>query len=62
MVPEKDNRILTEVGPGTPGGELLRRYWHPIAALSEMDERDAKPCGCSVKISCSTRTGAGSSG
>ena len=27
--------ILTEVGPGTPGGELLRRYWHPIAPSSE---------------------------
>jgi len=23
-------RELTEVGPGTPMGELLRRYWHPI--------------------------------
>ncbi|MBT2269958.1 Rieske 2Fe-2S domain-containing protein [Rhodococcus qingshengii] len=23
---------LTEVGPGTPMGEVLRRYWHPIAA------------------------------
>jgi phenylpropionate dioxygenase-like ring-hydroxylating dioxygenase large terminal subunit len=23
--------ILTEVGPGTPMGELMRRYWHPIA-------------------------------
>jgi phenylpropionate dioxygenase-like ring-hydroxylating dioxygenase large terminal subunit len=22
---------LTEVGPGTPMGEALRRYWHPIA-------------------------------
>ena len=22
---------LTEVGPGTPMGELMRRYWHPIA-------------------------------
>lgn len=22
---------LTEVGPGTPAGELLRRYWHPVA-------------------------------
>ncbi|HXE28263.1 MAG TPA: Rieske 2Fe-2S domain-containing protein, partial [Stellaceae bacterium] len=25
---------LTEVGPGTPCGEFMRRYWHPIA-LSE---------------------------
>jgi nitrite reductase/ring-hydroxylating ferredoxin subunit len=24
------SRELTEVGPGTPMGELLRRYWHPI--------------------------------
>src|SRR4051794_35554167 len=21
---------LTEVGPGTPCGEFLRRYWHPV--------------------------------
>ena len=27
--------ILTQVGPGTPGGEMLRRYWQPIALSSE---------------------------
>ena len=26
---------LTEVGPGTPTGELLRRYWHPFARSTE---------------------------
>ena len=26
------NTLLTEVGPGTPCGEMFRRYWHPIAA------------------------------
>lgn len=26
---------LTEVGPGTPMGELLRRYWHPVALASD---------------------------
>lgn len=26
---------LTEVGPGTPMGELLRRYWHPIGLLGD---------------------------
>ena len=31
----EQNRRLTEVGPGTPMGNLLRRYWHPIAAESE---------------------------
>ena len=27
---------LTEVGPGTPCGEFMRRYWHPIALSSEL--------------------------
>ena len=29
------NRELTEVGPGTPMGELLRRYWHPVGVLAD---------------------------
>lgn len=29
MTPQ-ENEILTRVGPGTPGGELLRRYWWPV--------------------------------
>ncbi len=27
---------LTRVGPGTPAGELLRRYWHPICLSAEL--------------------------
>lgn len=30
---------LTEVGRGTPMGELLRRYWHPVAVAAEATER-----------------------
>jgi hypothetical protein len=26
---------LTEVGRGTPMGELMRRYWHPIATIED---------------------------
>ena len=33
MTPE-ENELLTRTGPGTPCGELMRRYWQP-AALSE---------------------------
>jgi len=33
-VDQAQNDLLTQVGPGTPGGEMLRRYWTP-AALSE---------------------------
>ncbi|HEX9743488.1 MAG TPA: Rieske 2Fe-2S domain-containing protein, partial [Nitrospiraceae bacterium] len=40
MTPE-ENEYLTSVGPGTPAGELLRRYWQPIAASAELT--DEKP-------------------
>lgn len=29
QVPPEDEE-LTHVGPGTPGGEYLRRFWHPV--------------------------------
>ena len=29
---------LTHVGPGTPGGEYLRRFWQPVALSSELGE------------------------
>lgn len=35
----EENEALTRVGPGTPGGEMLRRYWHPIAFIEELKER-----------------------
>src|SRR5487761_641011 len=34
MLTRQENELLTRVGPGTPCGELMRRYWQP-AALSE---------------------------
>ena len=37
MLSEERNRTLTQVGPGTPMGELLRRYWMPIAGASELE-------------------------
>ena len=35
MPPATHRRELTEVGPGTPMGELLRRYWHPIGLVAD---------------------------
>lgn len=43
MVTAEEQKLFTEVGPGTPGGELLRRYWFPIAAVGELDENPVKP-------------------
>ena len=37
MLTAEQNERLTQVGPGTPMGELMRRYWHPIAASVELD-------------------------
>ena len=31
MLSQEKNERLTEVGPGTPMGNLLRRYWWPVA-------------------------------
>ena len=39
MLSVQENDRLTRVGPGTPMGELMRRYWHPIATTGQlMDE------------------------
>lgn len=32
------NAELTHVGPNTPGGEYLRRFWQPVALSSELGE------------------------
>ncbi|HEY2990170.1 MAG TPA: Rieske 2Fe-2S domain-containing protein [Candidatus Binatia bacterium] len=42
MITQEENDLLTGVGPGTPGGQLLRRYWHVIAAASELTPQKAK--------------------
>ncbi|MGH7844957.1 MAG: Rieske 2Fe-2S domain-containing protein [Candidatus Binatia bacterium] len=39
MLNKKENERLTRVGRGTPAGEFLRRYWHPIAVAAELKEK-----------------------
>lgn len=43
MLKPEENERLTRVGPGTPMGELLRRYWHPIAVTGELAANPVKP-------------------
>ncbi|MGH7335692.1 MAG: Rieske 2Fe-2S domain-containing protein [Candidatus Rokuibacteriota bacterium] len=43
MLSAEQNKLLTQVGAGTPMGELLRRYWMPIAAVAELADRPTKP-------------------
>jgi 5,5'-dehydrodivanillate O-demethylase oxygenase subunit len=42
MLSAQENETLTRVGPGTPMGGLLRRYWHPVAVAEEMRDRWTK--------------------
>src|SRR5262249_20112417 len=41
MLSAKENARLTRTSPGTPGGELLRRYWQPVALAAEVPPGDA---------------------
>ncbi|MDE3073937.1 MAG: aromatic ring-hydroxylating dioxygenase subunit alpha [Chloroflexota bacterium] len=43
MLSEQQNQALMEVGLGTLMGELMRRYWMPIAAEAELDDHATKP-------------------
>ena len=36
MLTTAENEMLTRVGPGTPCGELMRRYWHPVAVMAQL--------------------------
>ncbi len=43
MLSVEDNKRLTETGPGTPAGELFRRYWQPACLSREIPEKDGAP-------------------
>jgi len=42
MISAEENKQLMEVGPGTLMGELMRRYWMPLAAVAELDDNPIK--------------------
>jgi len=42
MLTAEQNELLTRIEPGTRMGNLLRRYWHPVAPLVDMENRWTK--------------------
>ncbi len=60
--PRSDDR-MTRVGPGTPAGELLRRYWQPVGVASDhpLPRIWQSPFGFWERISFSFATEKGSS-
>ena len=43
MLTDDRNRFVTETGPGTPMGDLFRRYWIPFLLSEEIAERGCPP-------------------
>ena len=43
MLSNERSEQLTHTGPSTPAGELLRRYWQPVAVSDELSPRDPLP-------------------
>ncbi|MEL0083001.1 MAG: Rieske 2Fe-2S domain-containing protein [Gammaproteobacteria bacterium] len=41
MLSEERNRLLTEIGPGTPLGQLMRCYWIPVLRSQQLIAGDA---------------------
>ena len=37
MLTVAENELLVRVGPGTSGGALMRRYWHPVLKASVLE-------------------------
>lgn len=42
MLSKEDNELITRVGPGTPAGALLRRFWYPVLKAAAL-EPDGAP-------------------
>jgi phenylpropionate dioxygenase-like ring-hydroxylating dioxygenase large terminal subunit len=43
LLSNERNSLLCQTSPGTQMGELLRRYWHPIAGAAEFEHQTVKP-------------------
>ena len=43
MITAEDNERLTRVGPGTPMGAMMRRYWLPVCTSAQLPQPDGPP-------------------
>jgi phthalate 4,5-dioxygenase oxygenase subunit len=43
MLSKRDNELVTRSGPGTPLGNLMRRYWIPALLSAEVPDPDGPP-------------------
>jgi hypothetical protein len=43
MLRSAENEFITQTGPGTPMGDLFRRYWTPVLLAEELPANDCPP-------------------
>jgi phthalate 4,5-dioxygenase len=43
MLSAAENEMVTSVGPGTPMGEVFRRFWVPVMSSDDLPQPDAPP-------------------
>ena len=43
MLTSQENEILTQVGPATPMGRMMRRFWLPVCTSAQLPEADSDP-------------------
>ena len=43
MLSKEENELVSSTGPGTPMGELFRRFWQPILLAEELPAPDGPP-------------------
>ena len=36
MLSQQQNDLITRTTPGTPAGQMMRRYWQPAALVDEL--------------------------
>ena len=59
MIAAEENELLTRVGPDTPMGELLRRYWYPYRKMlkdnlcqMQLDQEPINVCRDPAEAAC----------
>ena len=43
MLTREENQLVTQVGRGTPMGEVMRRYWMPALLAGQLPSPDCPP-------------------
>ena len=43
MLAQEENELISDTNPGTPMGEVFRRFWLPVALAEEVSGIDSIP-------------------